>query len=139
MIPITPQISLRDEEIEWEFVRSSGAGGQNVNNVASAVQLRFDARNSPSLSEEIKARLLKLAGSRATKDGVLVFKAQSQRTQARNRQEALERLRELIQKAVPRPLVRHATKPTRASNQRRLGAKRLQSVRKANRREQGSD
>ncbi|HEX9998310.1 MAG TPA: alternative ribosome rescue aminoacyl-tRNA hydrolase ArfB [Abditibacterium sp.] len=135
MIPITPQISLRDDEIGEEFVRSSGAGGQNVNKVASAVQLRFDVAASPSLSPEIKARLTKIAGKKMTEEGVLIIKAQTHRTQERNRQDALERLVALVREAIPRPVVRVATKPTRGSKERRLGAKRLQSARKAARRE----
>lgn len=134
MIQITPQIFLRDEEITEEFVRSSGAGGQNVNKVATAVQLRFDVVNSPSLSEEIKERLMQLAGKRITAEGVLLIKAQSFRTQERNRQDAMERLVALIQAAVPRPVIRRVTKPTRASKERRLTAKRVQSARKQARR-----
>ena len=130
MIQVTPHISLREEEIHEEFVRSSGAGGQNVNKVASAVQLRFDVANSTSLSDEVKERLLRLAGSRATSEGVLILKAQTQRTQERNREEALARLVELVQKASVRPLVRRPTKPTRASQHRRLEEKRAHSERK---------
>ena len=130
MIQVTPHIFLRDDEIHEEFVRSSGAGGQNVNKVSTAVQLRFDIRNSPSLSEEVKERLLQLAGSRVTREGVLVLKAQTGRTQERNREEALSRLVELIEQAAIRPVVRRPTKPTRASNRRRLDDKRAQSERK---------
>ena len=130
MIQITPQVFLRDDEISEEFVRSSGAGGQNVNKVSTAVQLRFDVHNSPSLSAEIKDRLKQLAGKRITAEGVLLLKAQSFRTQERNRQDALERLVALIQEAVPRPVLRRVTKPTRASKERRLTAKRVQSARK---------
>lgn len=130
MIQITPQVFLRDDEIGEEFVRSSGAGGQNVNKVSTAVQLRFDVENSPSLSGEVKERLKQLAGKRMTAEGVLLLKAQSFRTQERNRQDALERLVALIQEAVPRPVLRRPTKPTRASKERRLSAKRVQSARK---------
>ena len=130
MIQITPQVFLRDDEISEEFVRSSGAGGQNVNKVSTAVQLRFDVDNSPSLSAEIKDRLKQVAGKRITAEGILLLKAQSFRTQERNRQDALERLVALIQEAVPRPVMRRATKPTRASKERRLTAKRVQSARK---------
>ncbi len=130
MIPITPQIFLREDEIHEEFVRSSGAGGQNVNKVASAVQLRFDVRGSTSLPDEVKERLIRLGGSRVTSEGVLVFKAQTARTQERNREEALARLVELIQRASVRPLVRRPTKPTRASQRRRLEEKRAQGARK---------
>ena len=139
MILITPQISLRDDEIGEEFVRASGAGGQNVNKVSSAVQLRFDVAASPSLSGEIKARLTKIAGKKMTTGGVLLLKSQVHRTQERNRQDALERLVALIREAIPRPIHRVATKPTRGSKERRLGAKRLQSARKASRREVDGD
>ncbi len=130
MIQVTPHLFLRDDEIHEEFVRSSGAGGQNVNKVSSAVQLRFDVAGSPSLPDEVKERLLHLAGARVTNEGVLVLKAQTARTQERNRQEALARLIELIQRAAVRPLVRRPTKPSRASQRRRLEEKRAQSARK---------
>jgi len=134
MIQITPHIALRDDEIQMDFIRSSGAGGQNVNKVSTAVQLRFDARNSPSLSDEIKERLLKLGAQYATNDGTLIFKAQSFRTQDKNRQDAIERLVALIQQAIPRPVVRRPTKPTRGSKERRLTAKRIDGARKQSRR-----
>ncbi|RYX85424.1 aminoacyl-tRNA hydrolase [bacterium] len=130
MIYVTPQISLREDEIHEEFVRSSGAGGQNINKVSTAVQLRFDINNSPSLSDEVKERLLRLAGNRATSGGVLILKAQTQRTQEKNREEALSRLIELVQKASIRPIIRRATKPTRASQRRRLDEKRINGERK---------
>ena len=130
MIQVTPHLFLREDEIHEEFVRSSGAGGQNVNKVSSAVQLRFDIAGSPSLPDEVKERLLRLAGARVTNEGVLLLKAQTGRTQERNRQEALARLIELIQRASIRPLVRRPTKPSRASQRRRLDEKRAQSERK---------
>lgn len=126
MIQITPQLAIQESEIEEEFVRSSGAGGQNVNKVATAVQLRFDVANS-SLPPEIRARLKTIAGSRMTKDGVLIIKAQTMRTQERNRQDALGRLIELIERASHRPNVRRATKPSRGSQLRRLETKKRQS------------
>lgn len=133
MLPITPTLSLDEREIEWEFVRSSGAGGQNVNKVSSAAQLRFDITASPALSDEIKARLKRLAGKRANAAGVLLIKAQSFRTQERNRQDALDRLTDLIRQAAPAPTIRQKTRPTYASQRRRLEAKRHQSERKQQR------
>lgn len=139
MIPITPQISLRDDELHEEFIRSSGAGGQNVNKVASAVQLRFDIAGSSSLPEDVKERLIRLAGSRVTNEGVLILKAQTQRTQEGNRNDALARLVELVRRATVRPLVRRPTKPTRASQVRRLSEKRVQSARKQARQTRGEE
>ena len=127
MIQITPHIALDENEIEEEFIRSSGAGGQNVNKVSTAVQLRFDIAASPSLPEDVKERLIRLAGKRKTQDGVLIIKAQSHRTQERNRQDARERLIALIQQAAVKPVVRRATKPTAASKRRRLDAKKQRS------------
>jgi len=139
MIQITPHIALRPDEIHEEFVRSSGAGGQNVNKVSTAVQLRFDVVNSSSLPQDVKERLMVLAGSRMTGEGVLVLKAQSQRTQERNREEAVWRLVELIRRAAIRPVIRRATKPTRASQVRRLTQKRVAGARKAARRVKGEE
>ena len=104
-------------------MRSSGPGGQNVNKLSTAVQLRFDIRRSPSLPNDVAIRLMKLGGSRVTKDGVLVLLAQQHRTQERNRADALERLVALIQEAAVRPIPRRATKPTKASKQKRLEGK----------------
>ena len=127
MIRVTPHISLDESEIVETFVRASGPGGQNVNKVESAVQLRFDLAHSPSLPADVAERLVRLAGRRMTSDGVLVISAQRFRTQARNRADALERLLELIRQAAVRPLIRRATKPTFASKQRRLEAKKVRS------------
>src|ERR1700733_7518922 len=115
MLLVTDQISIDERELEESFVRASGPGGQNVNKVATAVQLRFDVRASPSLPQEVRARLERLAGARLTRDGVLVITAQRHRTQGRNRQDALDRLLDLIRKAAVAPVKRRPTKPTRAS------------------------
>lgn len=124
MIPVTRRISLDEREIEESFVRASGPGGQNVNKLATAVELRFDVRRSPSLPEAVKTRLAALAGRRLTKDGVLVIAAQRHRTQERNRADALERLIELIrQAAAPPPPPRRPTKPTQGAQRRRLESK----------------
>ena len=126
-IRITDDISIDEREIEESFVRSSGPGGQNVNKLSTAVQLRFDVRRSPSLPNDVALRLMRLAGKRMTKDGVIVLIAQSHRTQERNRADALERLVALIQEAAIRPTPRRATKPTKASREKRLEGKKLRS------------
>jgi ribosome-associated protein len=123
MIEITPTLSLDDSEISLEFIRASGPGGQNVNKVATAVQLRFDLRNSPSLADDVKERLTKLAGSRLTDDGILLIEAKRYRTQEQNRADAILRLTELIQKALVPPKRRRATRPTLASKTERIQSK----------------
>jgi len=123
MIHVTAHIAIDEREIEESFVRSSGPGGQNVNKLSTAVQLRFDVRHSPSLPNDVRARLERLAGSRLTRDGVLVIIAQSHRTQGRNRDDALDRLLELIRRAAVAPIKRRPTKPTRASRERRIEGK----------------
>ncbi len=133
MIRITDRIALGDGEIGETFIRSSGPGGQNVNKVATAVQLRFDVRASPSLPSDVKARLERLAGSRLTLDGVIVLTAQRFRTQERNRADALARLVALIQRAIEVQKPRRATRPTLASKVRRLSAKGRRATTKARR------
>ena len=123
MIRVTAYISIDEREIEESFVRSSGPGGQNVNKLATAVQLRFDVRGSPSLPGDVRARLERLAGARLTNDGVLVISAQRHRTQLRNRQDALDRLIDLIRQAAIRPRPRRPTKPTAGSRERRIEGK----------------
>ena len=127
MIRVNAQISIDEREIEESFVRASGPGGQNVNKLATAVQLRFDVRGSPSLSAETRARLERLAGTRLTRDGVLVIIAQRHRTQARNRADARERLIDLIRRAAAVPIKRRATRPTKASRERRIEGKKRRS------------
>ena len=123
MIRVTKSIALEESELEESFVRASGPGGQNVNKLATAVQLRFDVRQSPSLPEPVRARLLHSRDHRLTLDGVLVINAQRFRSQERNREDARERLLELIRKASIAPVPRRATKPTKASRKRRLESK----------------
>jgi ribosome-associated protein len=123
MIRVTDHIALDDSELDESFIRASGPGGQNVNKLSTAVQLRFDVRHSPSLTDEVRARLERLAGRRLTRDGVLVITAQSHRTQERNRADALDRLLELIRAAAVRPVPRRPTRPTKASRARRLESK----------------
>lgn len=128
MIRVTPSISIAERELEEHFIRASGPGGQNVNKLATAVELRFDVRRSPSLPADVRARLERLAGRRLTREGVLVINAERHRTQERNRQDARARLIELIRRAAVAPRPRRATKPTASSRQRRLDSKKRRAT-----------
>jgi ribosome-associated protein len=123
MLRVTDTISIDDAELSESFVRASGPGGQNVNKVSSAVQLRFDVRQSRSLADDVAVRLMRLAGKRLTKEGVIVIVAQQYRDQTRNRADARERLFDLIRQAAVRPVPRRATKPPKAEKRRRLEGK----------------
>ena len=126
-IAVTDSISIGEDELHESFVLASGPGGQNVNKVSSAVQLRFDVAGSPSLDDTVRARLTALAGQRLTKDGVLVITARAHRSQERNRAEALERLLDLIRRAAVVPIPRRATKPSKAVKRRRIESKKIRS------------
>ncbi|GAC1520038.1 MAG: alternative ribosome rescue aminoacyl-tRNA hydrolase ArfB [Herpetosiphon sp.] len=134
MIAITPTLALDEAELNITFVRASGPGGQNVNKVSSAVQLRFDVRNSPSLTEDVRARLTELGGRNINADGILIIKALEFRTQERNRQAAINRLVALITTAAVPPIQRYATRPSRGARERRMQHKRRTSAVKQQRR-----
>jgi ribosome-associated protein len=127
MIQVTGRIAIDEREIEESFVRASGPGGQNVNKLSTAVQLRFDVRHSSSLPPDVRDRLERIAGSRLTNEGVLVIIAQRHRTQVRNRQDAQNRLVEMIRQAAIAPVKRRATRPTKASRERRIEGKKRRS------------
>jgi ribosome-associated protein len=134
MLRITPTLAIDEAELRFEFVTSSGPGGQNVNKVASAAQLRFDAAHSPALDAAFFRRLAMLAGRRMTRDGVVVIQAQRFRSQEQNRQDATERLVALLRAAATPPKARRRTRPTRASHERRLAQKRHRGAQKSARR-----
>jgi ribosome-associated protein len=123
VIRVSPSISLSESELQFDFIRASGPGGQNVNKVSTAVQVRFDVNGSDALPEGVRQRLIKLAGSRMTNDGVLILTARRHRTQERNKQDGIDRLVQMIQEAASPPRRRKKTRPTRASKERRLKAK----------------
>lgn len=128
MIPVTDRIAIDESELEFEFVLASGPGGQNVNKVSSAVRLKFDVRRSPSIPDSIRPRLERLCGRRLTQDGVLVISAQRFRSQIRNREDAIERLAELVRAATIQPKPRRPTRPTLASRRERLESKTRRAV-----------
>jgi ribosome-associated protein len=134
MIRVTSGLTIDEAELEFDFVTASGPGGQNVNKVASAAQLRFDAANSPSLTPPQRERLARLAGRRMTRDGIIVIQAQRFRSQEQNRRDAVERLVELLREAAFPPRARRKTRPTLASKERRLTEKRRRGTQKSNRR-----
>jgi ribosome-associated protein len=134
MIEITPSLSLAEDEIQFDFIRASGPGGQNVNKVATSVQLRFDVCNSPSLQPDVKERLTRLAGKRMTGDGVLLIQARRYRTQEQNRLDAIQRLIVLIRKALVKPKGRKATRPSLTARAARISEKKRQGEIKRTRR-----
>jgi ribosome-associated protein len=123
MIQVTPSVAVQESELEERFVRASGPGGQNVNKVATAVELRFDAARSPALSDEVRDRLRTIAGTRMTADGVILIDARRHRTQSQNREDARDRLADMIRRALVRPRRRRKTRPTKGSVQKRIESK----------------
>ena len=135
MLEISPTLKINDDELHFDFIRSAGPGGQNVNKTATAVQLRFDIANSPSLASDLKGRLIRLSGNRVTSDGILLIEAKRFRTQEQNREDALQRFAELLRQAATPPKPRKKTKPTAASKTRRLQAKKIRGAVKRTRRQ----
>ena len=139
MIQITPSLFIDERELTFDFIRASGPGGQNVNKVATAVQLRFDVARSESLSAEVKARLFKIAGQRVTTEGILIIEAKRYRTQEQNCEDAIRRFSELLRKASAKPKPRRKTKPTAASREKRLQIKKRRGEIKRTRSKSGAE
>jgi len=139
MIEISSSVRIEDSEIQYDFIRASGPGGQNVNKVASSVQLRFDVRNSPALYPDVKERLIKLAGSRMTDEGILIIEAKRYRTQEANRQDALRRLAALVERASAPPKPRKATRPSAGAKAARVDEKKRRGAVKQTRRTAADD
>jgi len=139
MIQVTPSVAIQESELEERFVRASGPGGQNVNKVATAVELRFDAARSPALSDEARDRLRSIAGTRMTADGMILIDARRHRTQSQNREDARERLADLIRRALVRPRRRRKTRPTKGSVQKRIDSKKHRAETKRGRGRIGGD
>jgi len=133
MLEIGQYVKINEDELEITFTRADGPGGQNINKVATSVQLRFDVLNSPSLPEDVKIRLIKLAGKKVTQEGTLVIDARRYRTQERNREDAISRFTLLVQKALEKPKSRKQTKPSKASVEKRLQDKKRRGETKRNR------
>ena len=133
MLEVSPTLTIEDSELEERFVRASGPGGQNVNKVATAVELRFDAANSPKISDDVRERLRVIAGTRMTADGVLVIDARRHRTQAQNREDARVRLADLLRQALLKPKRRRKTKPSKASVEKRVQSKKRRAETKRRR------
>lgn len=134
MIQVTPEVNIEEKDLNFDFTRASGPGGQHVNRSATAVQLRYDVSETSSLRDDVRARLIRLAGNRITKEGELILEASEHRSQVRNREEALERLIALVREAARPPKPRRKTKPTKASHRRRLAKKRKHAEKKRRRR-----
>ena len=134
MIEVTPSIKIDEDELHFDFIRASGPGGQNVNKVSTSVQLRFDVRNSPSLGQDIKERLIKLAGSRISEDGILIIQSSRYRTQEQNRADAIIKLTTIIQKALNPPKTRKATRPSLSAKAARVSDKKQRGEIKRTRR-----